>query len=152
MDNPWIIIMFLSVFHLLGGAAVGIALWEVRVGGKPNRMLLVWGLLFGGMPLAAGVGRPEILPFQLLELVLAGGTTFLFWDRIQDLVAQTGVVVTIFGGVFFVVACGAVGVLIGEREFLMAILFGILFGGVGIGGLAYGLRLTLNPKPDDKDE
>jgi hypothetical protein len=151
MDSPWILIAFLSVFHLLGGAAVGVALWELRVAGKPNTMLLVWGLLFGGLPMAAGAGWPVILPFQLGEFLLAGGTTFFFWDRIRDLVSQTGVVVTLFGGVFFLVGCGAVSMLLGQREFLMAIVFGVSFGGVGLAGLVYGLKRTLNP-PADEDE
>jgi hypothetical protein len=151
MDSPWVTIAFLSVFHLLGGAAVGVALWELRVNGKANTMLLIWGLLFGGLPLAAGLGWPIMLPFQLGELVVAGGVTFFFWDRIRDLVSQTGVIVTLFGGVFFLVGCGAVSLLIHQREFLMAIVFGLSFGGVGLGGLVYGLRRTFNP-PADGDE
>jgi hypothetical protein len=151
MDNPWIFIAFLSVFHILGGAAVGIALRDVRLGDKPNMMLLIWGLLFGGLPLAAAIGSPIILPFQLGELILAGGSTFFFWDRMQELLEQTGVVVILLAGVFFLVGCGAVGLLVQQREFLTAFLFGLTFGGAGLGGLVYGIRRTLNP-PVEKDE
>lgn len=151
MDNPWFPIAFLSLFHLLGGAAVGIALWDLRLGHEPNKMLLVWGLLFGGLPMLAALGWPAMLPFQLGEFVLAAGVTCFFWDRIRDLVGQTGVIVTLLGGVFFVSGCAAVGLLLPQREYLMAALFGVLFGGVGLAGLVFGLRQTLHP-PADGDE
>ncbi|MGE5141721.1 MAG: hypothetical protein ACM3JD_19825, partial [Rudaea sp.] len=48
-------VLFLGLFNLIGGAAVGVALRRLfaRQGGWP--FLLIWGLGFGGLPLIFGL-------------------------------------------------------------------------------------------------
>ncbi len=130
---------------------LGVALRGLRdrpAGGKGcgiNLGLAVWGLMFGGLPLLMGLQEPGLLVVQLLVLVAACLATFFFWERIRELFSNTGVILTTLGGVFFVAGCLAAGLLLKQSDYLMALLFGLLFGGFGGAMIYLGLRMTLFP-------
>lgn len=75
VDDPLIALAFLSLFHLIGGGVMGMALrgWRSR---SVNWMLVVWALGFGGLPLLFAFAAPWLLPVQLLELATAFCITF----------------------------------------------------------------------------
>ncbi len=154
-DNVVFILAFLSIFHILGGGALGVALRAVRTrpagtrGCGVNLGLVIWGLMFGGFPLLMGLAAPILLPLQMLEIVVAFLVTFFFWDRIRDLFAKSNVMLALFGGIFFTVGCSAAGFLIKQKEWLMALLFGGLCGGLGAVILVLGIKQTLNPPADE---
>lgn len=154
-NNALFVLAFLSIFHILGGGALGVALRNIReqpaAGCRSHFGLIIWGLMFGGLPLMMGVAEPLLLVFQLLEIVGALLATLFFWDRIRELLGRTNVMLTLFGGIFFAAGCAAAGFLIKEKEWFMALLFGGLFGGVGAVVLSVGIKQTLNP-PADSDE
>ncbi len=156
IENPPIALVFLSLFHLLGGGALGIALRGLRAAGRQgcrtNIGLAIWGLMFGGFPLALGLQIPELLAIQLAELGIACLTTFFFWERIRELLARPEVMLTLFGGILFSAGCGAAGALLMQDDWLMAALFGVLFGGAGAGMIYLGLRRALAPPADQEDE
>ena len=152
IDNPLIVLAFLSLFHLLGGGGLGIALRPLRSGESVNVSLAIWGLGFAGIPLLGSIGAPWLLPFQLLEIVAAGLLTFFFQDRVQELFSNTNVWLIVFGGVFFMAGSGAAGMLLRGGDYAMAALFGLLFGGLGLAILIWGLRRLMGSSTDSEDE
>lgn len=148
----------LSIFHLLGGGGLGVALRPLRArlrgdeGGKVNVPLAVWGLMFGGIPLLMSVEVPWLMPIQLMETVVAFLATFLFWDRIRDLLSQRDVLLVLFGGVFFVVGSAAGSLTLKDGDLWRGSLIGVFFGGSGLGLLIWGLVRILRPPADLGDE
>lgn len=155
MDSPIIILAFLSLFHVLGGGAIGMAFRDIRLGNKGCRdsfFFIVWGSMFGGIPLFFGISAPTLFPIQVLILLVSFFATFFFWDQIKDILGKTAIMTMIVGGVFFVVGCAAVGFLVKTGDLIMAILFGLVFGGLG-GVLVYiGFRKSQEPPNDQEDE
>jgi hypothetical protein len=149
---------FLSLFHLLGGGALGVALRPLRARPAGTRGcgvsigLVVWAVMFGGIPLFMSLADPWLLPFQLLELVVAFLAAFFFWDQIRETFGKTNVVITAFGGVFFMAGCAALGFLIRERDWLLATVIGLLFSGLGLALVLFGLRRTLSSPADSEDQ
>lgn len=152
IESPLLFLAFLSLFHLLGGAGLGVALRPLRLDGPVNTGLAIWGAMFGGLPLFASIGAPWLLPFQLIEVTAAGLLAFFFWDRAQELLGKPNIGLILFGGIFFMVGSGAAGMLIKERDYGMAALFGTLFGGLGLAILLWGLRRLVGSPPDAEDE
>jgi hypothetical protein len=149
---------FLSIFHVLGGGGLGVALRPLRTrsgGTQDDRVsvpLAIWGLMFGGIPLLMAVEVPWLLPLQLLEMVVGFLATFLFWDHIRELLGQGYVLLILFGGVFFMAGSAASGMLLKEGDLWKGLLIGMLFGGLGLGMVILGLRRTFRPPPDPDDE
>jgi hypothetical protein len=91
MDSPLILFAFLSLFHILGGGVLGVAMRGLRLrpagtrGCGINVGLTIWALGFGCAPLFIGLQAPWLFPFQLLELAVVFCVTFFFWDRIREL-------------------------------------------------------------------
>ena len=152
IEGSLLVLAFLSLFHILGGAGLGAALRPLRDGGKVNVGLAVWGAMFGGIPLLMSIEVPWLLPLQLFEIGAAGLLTLLYWERIQELLGNTAVLLILFGGVFFMAGSGAAGMLIKQRDYGTAALFGGLFGGLGLLVLLLGLRRLVTPPSDSEGE
>jgi hypothetical protein len=148
IESPLVALAFLSLFHVLGGAGLGIALRPLRVGDRVNVGLAIWGAMFGGIPLIMSVETPWLLPAQFFLLAVAALLAFFYWDRIRELLGNANVLLILFGGVFFMAGSGAAGMLIEQRDFGMAALFGCLFGGLGLVVLLLGLRRLMAPPSD----
>jgi hypothetical protein len=117
-----------------------------------NVGLAIWGLVFGGIPLLMALDAPWLLPVQLFEMLVAFFVTFFFWDRIRELLSHNNVLLVLFGGVFFMVGSAATGILLKEGDFLMAAVIGLLFGGLGLALVLWGLRRIFKSTPDAEDE
>ncbi len=158
MDSPLILLAFLSLFHILGGGVLGVVMrgWRMRPaetrGCGMNVGLMIWALGFGCAPLFLGLQTPRLLPFQLLELAVVFCVTFFFWDRIRESFAKPEMIKIVFGGVFFVAGCAAGGMLLEARETLMAAVFGLIFGGIGLAFILPGMRNMLKPPTGPKEE
>lgn len=151
IESPVAVLAFLSLFHLLGGGGLGVALRPLRSAGSINVGLAIWGAMFGGIPLFMSIEALWLLPIQLFEIAAAGLLAFFYWDRIQELFGNTNVWLILFGGIFFMVGSMAAGMLIKERDYAMAALFGVLFGGLGLAVLLWGLRRLVASPPDVED-
>jgi hypothetical protein len=117
-----------------------------------NVGLAIWGLMFGGIPLFMALEAPWLLPVQLFEMLVAFFATFFFWDRIRELLSHNNVLLVLFGGVFFMAGSAATGILLKEGDFLMAAVIGLLFGGLGLALVLWGLRRIFKSTPDAEDE
>jgi hypothetical protein len=153
LDSPLFLLGFLSLFHIIGGIVIGSTLKKMRQAGLAGvangGCLLIWGIMFGGIPLAFGAtelarsGIMWLLPTQLLILFGSIVITFLFGASLSDLLNQ-GSIKYMVGGGFFVVSGALAATILGrEAEWWMSALFCILFCGVGIAMFIRGLRLAL---------
>ncbi len=152
IEGSLLVLAFLSLFHILGGAGLGVALRPLRAGDRVNVGLAIWGAMFGGIPLFMSIETPWLLPIQLFEIAAAALLTFLYWERVRELLGNTAVMLIIFGGIFFMAGSGAAGMLIKQRDFGTAALFGGLFGGLGLLILLLGLRRLMAPPSDPEGE
>jgi hypothetical protein len=118
------LMVFLLPFHLGGGAALGFALRSMfKEGFKPasitrNGFFLIWGSMFGGLPLvfglAMGSGR-----FFLLEVAIFLGAIVLVavaYDWLRELYSQPGMFVASFGFVFFLIGAALTTTFLSEGE------------------------------------
>jgi hypothetical protein len=146
------LLAFLLPFHVGGGAAVGVALAKAIKEGPglsalfSDGFLLLWGVVFGGMPLLFG---REVEPhwFILLQLGLFLGTIlFVMWRYkwLLELYSQPGMFVASFGFVFLLVGVAVMTVLAaqGDNE---ALPIALIFGGVGGIVTLAGVWMLLRP-------
>ena len=141
---------FISIFHVIGGVALGITLrgWasdptRENLGGRV--FFLVWGSMFGCMPLVFGLQTGlSMLAAQLAVLLVAIAVPFFWLERLRELTSDQNVVMIGFGGIFLIAGLAAGGFLLREGEWLFAALFGgtftLLGGGFFLGGLLKLLR------------
>jgi hypothetical protein len=142
---------FLSVFHVIGGVAIGSAVrgWLRGRFACRSLYLILWGAMFGLLPLVMGVmvflptGTVLFLGIQvgiLLGTILVVALTPDWFVRAFDLQAMAPV---LFGGLFFLVGVGMGVVTYGESP-VSALLVGGLFAAVGglvmVGGLVKVFR------------
>ena len=108
MTNPLdtlLIFTILSVFHLWGGAAIGVGLRGRRV------LPVLWGLLLGAPPLYFGIERAvklgDWLPLaaQIGVLVLAGLAVGLGLPQVRAVFLKAGMTTLVIGT--FIMAAGA---------------------------------------------
>jgi len=150
--------VFLSLFHLLGGGGLGVALRPLRTrpagsrGCGVNVGLAIWGLMFGGIPLLMALEAPWLLPVQLCEMLVAFFITFFFWDRIRELLSHDNVLLVLIGGVFFMAGSGVASILLKDGDFLLSAVIGLLFGGLGLALVLLGLRRIFKLLSDAGDE
>ena len=156
MDSPLSLLGFLSIFHVIGAVALanglrGVWHWHSsKERGLGNALFfIVWGAMFGCMPLAFGLGmvtdQEMGTPLVLLGQAIVWGMTFLialfFWDDVIDwlrpFLHPTTFLVG-FGGIFMLV--GAVTASFVIRDDL---LFGLTFGGIFllVGGIIFALGI-----------
>ena len=152
-DSPWFLLGFLSLFHIIGGVVIGSTLKKMRQDGlsglKNSGCLLIWGVMFGGIPLAFGLGQYAefgiiwFFPAQLAVFAGAILITFLFGTYIRSILNQKSIRWMGFGGFFFISGGFAAYVLGQEAARWMSALIGILFCGSGLLMFVQGLRIAL---------
>lgn len=144
MDNlPLGFLMaFLLPFHLGGGLALGIALRRLVQGGfklsnlTGNGFLLVWGAMFGGLPLLFGLTAGPAW-FVTLQMATFLGTIFvvaLCYEWLRDLYSHPAMFMATFGLFFLLVGTALTVSLLGQNgtDGLFDGLFvGLIFAGVG---------------------
>jgi hypothetical protein len=160
MDNPLVLLAFLSIFHIIGSVALANGLrtiwdwWRDKERGLGNGVyFVIWGAMFGCMPFAFGLSLAadnEVgTPLVLLGQGIVWGTAFLiallFWDDVVDWLRpflHPNVFLVGFGGIFMLVGAAVASFTIRDD-----ILFGLLFGGIFmlIGGVffAFGIWTLL---------
>jgi hypothetical protein len=135
---PGFLVAFLLPFHIGGGAALGIALRKVFQNGfslsnlVTNGFLILWGILFGGIPLAFGLEWETSWLFALQLTVFLGTVAVagLAYEWLRDLYSVPGMWVASFGFVFFVIGAAVAASLLIDGQ-PSGLLFGLVFGGVG---------------------
>ena len=141
---------FVGLFHVIGGIAIGSALRGLRRGFSGNTIFfLVWGGMFGCMPLAIGwnalnaAGKPEFFALELGMLIAAILITALMPDTMLESLKSPQVAPIAFGGLFLLIGIGAGAIMI-QTDLLPALVFGGCFAGAGglvfISGLAKVLK------------
>ena len=149
MNDPIVALVFVSIFHIIGGVAVGSTLRGLRNGFPCGKIfILIWGALFGCMPLAIGVetftktGAIYLLGIEILVLASAILGAALIPDWILESFSSVDLFPLGFGGLFLLV-----GLIVGgfslKTDPLFGLVFGCIFGGVGAVVFILGLRSLL---------
>ena len=156
MDNPLVLLGFLSIFHVIGAVALanglrGVGNWlRNKEQGLGNGLFfIVWGAMFGCMPFAFGLSlatdqeRGTFL--VLLGEAIVWGITFLvallFWDDVIDWLRPFLHPTTFrvgFGGIFMLVGATTAAFVVRDD-----LLFGLMFGGIFmlVGGIIFALGI-----------
>lgn len=130
--------VFLLPFHVGGGVALGIALRRMIQGHfklsslAGSGFLLLWGSMFGGLPLVFGLTAGSAW-FFLLQLALFLGTIVavaLGYEWLRDLYSHPGMFVASFGLVFLGIGFALTATLLGEGD-ADGMVVGLVFGGIG---------------------
>jgi hypothetical protein len=107
MNNSISQLGFLCIFHLLGGAAIGSVLRNVLRGkfACNSIFFLVWGGLFGGMPLVFGIqelqrGAPNFLAIQCAVFIAAIFVVALIPEDLMATLRSPNILSIAIGGVF----------------------------------------------------
>ena len=138
MKDSITILAFLSIFHLLGGAAIGFSVRGI-LRGKPSLVslfMIVWGAMFGCMPFAIGASlfialeAPHWIAAEAGVLLVALIASALIPDTLLETLKSPAVSAIAFGGLFMLVGLG-VGAVTMMHEPLLALLFGGSFTGAG---------------------
>jgi len=130
------LLAFLLPFHVGGGAAIGVALHRLFRGGirldglGNNAFLLIWGLLFGGMPLVFGLNQGWFFGLQLAIFVGTIAVVAVGYEWLRELYRQPGMFIASFGLAFLLIGASIVITSLQEGD-AAAPLFGLVFGGVG---------------------
>jgi hypothetical protein len=144
-DNPLLLLGFMSLFHIVGGAVFGSTLRAIIADWPKFNFqrvfALVWASLFGCMPLVFGVGQPAwFLPAQVAVLGTTTAFTALAWNWLREMAADKNTATAFFGGVFVVTGIGTGVLLVGQGAWLLALLFGGIFTLAGAAVMVSGLR------------
>ena len=149
MDSPIGMLAFLSLFHVLGGIAIGSTVRGLRKGSAGRGVFfLIWGAMFGCMPLAIGAQTftqaNAMYLFAVEVIVLAGAivVTAFIPDVLLDTFKSPDVTTIWMGGLFFIIGVG-VGAAMLKTEPLFTLLFGGSFAGAGALLFYRGLRALL---------
>lgn len=151
-DSPFIWLAFLSVFHVIGGIALGSAIRGVQQfirgegGSLPNSLFFaVWGGMFGCMPLAFGfdpaipnwvlVAQVVILLVVIVVTVIFGRAALGWLKPVFNI--HTGLM--IFGGIFMAAGLGGAYATLKEGDLSTALILGLVFGIIGLGIFVLGL-------------
>ncbi len=127
-------LLFVSIFHLLGGLGVGAGLRQLlaRQFNCSAFFIIIWGLGFGLGPLAFDIAaaNAQHTPFPILIALLVFiipllAAAFIPQDYLSNFTAPP-VTGTVFGLVFFFVGA-AVAVFTWQQEIWVALLFGGIF-------------------------
>lgn len=152
MGNPWLLFLFLSVFHVVGATVVAGTLRNLTIGlrhrervGCRSGFLMVWASVFGCFPFGFGVvflasdkGSPFFLIGQLVVWVATFLLALLAREPLMELLApfaQPEILLMLFGGGFIVAGVLVVSLLleVGELRGLLAGGIPILTGGALLG-------------------
>ncbi len=134
----WLVLSALSIFHAIGGIALGVAVRKRREGNREEaNFFLIWGGGFGGLPLIAGiiafiffVGEPLAILAEIA--VLAVTALFVAFAPAELLAALKDLnpAAAAFAGFFLLLGVGTALVMFRE-DLLMGCLAAALFGGIG---------------------
>jgi hypothetical protein len=148
MDDPLVMLGFLSIFHVVGAVALANGLRTVWSGLRDKELragsglfFVLWGAMFGCMPFTFGLGlaadKEGGTPFVLLGEALVWGSVFLVallaWDEILDWLRpflHPDILLIAFGGIFMAAGTGA-GSFIVRDDLLLGLLLGGIFTLVG---------------------
>ena len=140
---------FLSIFHILGGIALGSTVRGLRNGFEGSKLFfLVWGSMFGCMPLAIGAqtfAEANTMYLFVIEILILAGAiavTAFTPDWILESFTSPDVVTIEMGGLFLFIGV-VVGVSMLKTNPLLTLLFGGTFAGAGAFLLYRGLRTIL---------
>ncbi len=134
MNGPVPTLLFLSVFHLIGGIAVGAGLRQLLARQFNCRAIffIIWGLGFGLGPLLGGIATltsshtPYLIVVEIAAFVVPLLiTAFIPQDYLSNFTTPP-VTGTVFGLIFFLVGAGLL-VMLWQTEIWLALLFGICF-------------------------
>lgn len=151
MEDPLGFLMaFLLPFHALGGAAVGIAVRRAISNGfqltslADNGFLLLWGGMFGGMPILFGLAMGSGWFFALQLVVFLGAAGLVTWqfEWLRDLYSLPAMWLASGGFVFLMIGVGIAAALQGEGD-AGWLFFVLIFGGVGGLCLLLGMGMML---------
>ena len=132
------LIAFLLPFHLGGGVALGIALHRMMQGGfrfsnlAGNGFLVIWGAMFGGLPLLFGLTAAPSW-FVLLQLATLLGTIIvvaLCYEWLRDLYSHPAMFMATFGLFFLLVGAALTVFVLGQGD-ADGLLVGLIFAGIG---------------------
>jgi len=153
LDSPWFLLAFLSLFHIIGGTVFGSTLKKMHQDGlsgvRNSGCLLIWGVMFGGMPLAFGLtefaesGIIWLFPAQLTIFAGAILITYLFGTYIKSILDQKSIKLMAGGGFFFIAGGFPAYISSQEAPWWVSALIGILFCGSGVLLFVQGLRIAL---------
>ncbi len=150
LNDQVVVLGFLSVFHLIGGVAIGSVVrgWLRRGFSLRGLFLLIWGGMFGVMPLLIGAGmftlggKPYLVVLQIAVLALAILVTALTPDWFLESFDSQALGSVAFGGLFMLVGA-IVFVALVQSEPLVALFFIAVFGGSGALVLVSGVKSAL---------
>lgn len=137
---------FVSIFHVIGGAAIGVGLRRLLRGVSVQPIfLIVWGSFFGVVPLFIGAvelaakGMPL---FFAAEIAVLLGTILLVAfipDWIAEAFQSQNIYLMLFGSVFLLAGIGA-GIAAWQEDVAAGLAMLFIFGGAG--ALMFGIGLT----------
>lgn len=105
-SSPLVALAFLSIFHTLGGVAVGLGLRSFvdapSLKALPRQaFVFIWGGMFGCLPLFAGLeSGPGMLLAQIAILLGVIILTYLLRDYMREAFSNSNIVAIALGGVF----------------------------------------------------
>lgn len=143
---------FFSLFHVLGGLAIGFSLRQFRKGISVLAIFfLIWGAAFGLAPLGAGVqqfeqaGAPPLAVAEVIVLTSAVAVAFFIPDDMLAQLNSKNVSLMLWGSVFVLIGLVA-GILVSGQNLFGGLLFLIAFGGAGLFMLITGIQGLLREK------
>ena len=139
-------LVFFSLFHIPGGFIVGRGLRQLVAGTRDSRsaFLLIWGVMFGGIPLCIGApifaltGAPQLFAAQVGILIAAVVAGLVLKDEYLEAFAVPAVGLALFGGALLLAGIALViwAIPRGPGE---AVVIGSLLGAGGLAIVAGGL-------------
>lgn len=156
LENPWLVFGFLSIFHLIGGAAIGLgwrqwaAAWRAK-GRRTPPFLFLWGVLLGLLPLLFALVTRDLRVLGGQGAVLVVGWALAFWlaRPLSEAVSRRfvwfivlGLILMIVGSVLAVLAMDAT-----PEDLWQRLAFGGLLFAIGSLILAAGLAQWFRPRP-----
>lgn len=153
LDSPVFLLGFLSLFHIVGGSVVGATLRNMRqagLSGVTNQgCLLVWGVMFGGLPLLFGLaafreyGDWWLLPTQITILIATILIVFLLGSSLREMLGQESVKWLGAGGFLAITGMLTASILMGQKLGWWGAVFGLVFVGAGVAIFVRGVQIAL---------
>lgn len=143
---------FLTVFHLIGGLALGgtIRSWVRHRFSCRDLFLIFWGAMFGGLPLIMGIplflshGAPLLAAVEVAILVGTIVVAVLVPDWFLEAYSGSKLIPLAMGGLFFLIGI-AIGFAMFKEQPLTAFLFFFAFAGAGGLLLVTSMHAILKP-------
>jgi hypothetical protein len=156
VENPWLLLAFVSLFHIIGAAVLASALrtfWrglhEGEVHGCQVVFTTIWAAMFGGIPFIFGLefARSDSgTPLFVLAQIVVWGSTFLAVLLAEDILKETiqsflnrEMILMLFGSPFLLAGLAMIAFARGEGELGTRLTGGIF---VLIGGVTFLLGLS----------